>query len=264
MNIFEAIFLGIVQGLTEFLPVSSSGHLVLFQQIFGVECDVMMFDILLHVGTLFAVVIVLWSEIVKILRKPFQKLTGMLVVATIPAVLVTLLFEDFITAAFEGALLGFGFLLTSVVLVLSEFLSARAKEKQAANMTYPRAIGVGCMQALAIMPGLSRSGSTIAGSLMTGVSREEAANFSFLMSIPIILGSVVFEGYGMLKDGIAFDSSLILPSVVGTLFAAASGFFAVKFMLNLIKKHRLFGFAIYTAALGTLVLVDQFLLHLVF
>ena len=262
MNIFEAIFLGIVQGLTEFLPVSSSGHLVLFQQIFGVECDVMMFDTLLHVGTLFAVVVVLWGEIVKILRKPFQKLTGMLIVATIPAVVVTLLFEDFITESFEGALLGYGFLATSVVLVLSEILSKR--KKATVPMTYPRALGAGCMQALAIMPGLSRSGSTIAGSLMTGVSREEAANFSFLMSIPIILGSVVFQGYGMVKDHVAFDSSLLLPSLVGMIFAAVSGFFAVKFMMNLIRKHRLFGFAVYTATLGIAVILDQTLLHLVF
>lgn len=263
MNIFEAIFLGIVQGLTEFLPVSSSGHLVLFQRIFGVECDVMMFDILLHVGTLFAVVIVLWSEIVKILRKPFQKLTGMLIVATVPAVLATLFFEDFITEAFEGALLGVGFLATSFVLLLSEIISKYGKKKNA-PLTYPRALGAGCMQALAIMPGLSRSGSTIAGSLMTGVSRENAANFSFLMSIPIILGSLVYEGYGMIKDGIAFDQSLIFPSLVGMIFAAVSGFFAVKFMLNLIKKHRLYGFVIYTAILGTAVILDQTLLHLVF
>lgn len=263
MSIFEAIFLGIVQGLTEFLPVSSSGHLVLFQQIFGVECDVMLFDILLHVGTLFAVVVVLWSEIVKILKKPFQKLTGMLVVATIPAVAATLFFEDFITEAFEGALLGAGFLATAFVLMLSELISEYGKQKQA-EMTYPRALGVGCMQALAILPGLSRSGSTMAGSLMTGVNREDAANFSFLMSIPIILGSVVYQGYGMLTEGIAFEQSMLIPSLVGMLCAAVSGFFAVKFMLNLIKKHRLFGFAIYTALLGIAVVLDQCVLHLVF
>ena len=122
MNIFQAIILGIVQGLTEFLPVSSSGHLVLLQQIFGVECDVIFFDTMLHVGTLLSVVVVLWGEIVKILKKPFQKMTGMLIVATVPAVVVTLLFEDLITESFEGTFLGIGFLLTALVLTLSEFI----------------------------------------------------------------------------------------------------------------------------------------------
>ena len=131
-------------------------------------------------------------------------------------------------------------------------------------MTYPRALGIGCMQAIAIMPGLSRSGSTVAGALMTGVNREKAANFSFLMSIPIILGSVVYQGYDMVKEGIAFDTGMILPSIVGTICAAISGFFAVKFMLNLIKKRRLYGFAIYTAVLGVFVVLDQVVLHLVF
>ncbi len=263
MNILQAIILGIVQGLTEFLPLSSSGHLVLIQQIFGVECDVMFFDTMLHVGTLFSVVVVLWSEIVKILRKPFQKMTGMLIVATIPAVVVTLLFEDFITESFEGTFLGIGFLMTALVLTLSEFICEYGRRKNS-PMTYLRAIGIGCMQALAIMPGLSRSGSTTAGALMSGVSREEAANFSFLMSIPIILGSVVFQGYGMMKEGIAFEQAMILPTVIGTVCAAISGFFAVKFMLNLIKKHRLYGFAVYTALLGIFVLLDQMVLHLVF
>lgn len=263
MNIIQAIILGIVQGLTEFLPVSSSGHLVLLQQAFGIENNMLLFDTLLHVGTLFSVVVVLWGEIVKILRKPFQKMTGMLIVATIPAVAATLLFEDFITESFEGTFLGVGFLLTALVLTLSEFICEYGRRKNA-PMTYPRAIGIGCMQALAIMPGLSRSGSTTAGALMSGVSRENAANFSFLMSIPIILGSVVYQGYDMVKEGIAFDPSMILPTVIGTLCAAASGFFAVRFMLNLIKKRRLYGFAIYTAILGAFVVLDQVALHLIF
>lgn len=263
MSILQAAILGIIQGLTEFLPVSSSGHLVLFQQIFGVECDVLLFDTLLHVGTLFSVVIVLWSEIIKILKRPFQKLTGMLIVATIPAVAATLLFNDFVTESFEGTFLGVGFLATAFVLLLSELISEYGRKKQA-DMTYPRALGVGCMQALAIMPGLSRSGSTMAGALMTGVSREDAANFSFLMSIPIILGSVVYQGYDIVKEGVGFDQSLLIPSLVGMLCAAVSGFFAVKFMMNLIKKHRLFGFAIYTAILGAVVVFDQCVTHLVF
>ncbi len=261
MSIIESIVLGIVQGLTEFLPVSSSGHLVLLQKIFGIEGNVIFFDTMLHVGTLAAVIVVLWKDIVGIFKQPITKLFGMLVVATIPAVVLTLLLNDYIDAAFEGKFLGYGFLLTTAVLVIGELISKHASDK-GEPVTYGRAIVIGCMQAAAIMPGLSRSGSTMAGGLITGLSRAKAATFAFLMSIPVILGSVVYQGYDIVKEG-AFDSSILLPSIIGMIFAAISGFFAVKFMLALIQKRRLYGFAIYTAALGIFVLLDQFVLGLI-
>ncbi len=261
MSIFESIILGIVQGLTEFLPVSSSGHLVLIQKIFGVDCNVLFFDTMLHVGTLAAVFVVLWKEIKAILKKPVQKMTGMLIAATIPAIIFVLVFNKYIDDAFEGKYLGYGFLLTTAVLVLGELL-CRLTRKHSGEVTYPKSLIMGGMQALAVLPGLSRSGSTIAGGLMTGLSREKAANFAFLMSIPVILGSIVYQGYDIVKEG-AFDTSLILPSVIGMIFSAVSGYFAVRFMINLVKKHRLYGFAVYTAALGAFVLLDQFVFKLI-
>lgn len=262
MGIIEAIILGIIQGLTEFLPVSSSGHLVLFQNIFDMQgTDMLFFDTMLHVGTLAAVVVVFWADIKSILRHPVQKLTGLLIVATIPAVVATLLFGDFFENAFGGHLLGYGFLLTAVLLTTAELVSMRM-EKKKKKITYPNAVAVGCMQAVAILPGISRSGSTLVGGLFSGIDRNLAARFSFLMSIPVILGSVVYQGYDIIKTGTLHVE--VLPTIVGTLFAAIAGFFAVRFMLNLIRKRKLYGFAIYTAVLGFFVILDQYVTHLVF
>lgn len=262
MSVIAALILGIVQGLTEFLPVSSSGHLVLFQKILGVEGDMLFFDTLLHVGTLVAVVVVLWSEILAILKNIFGKKTWLLVIATVPAVVVTLLFEDFITDSFEGQYLGIGFIITSLLLTGSELLFANRKVKKA-DVGYLEATGMGVMQAVAIFPGISRSGSTLAGGLAMGVERSAATKFSFLMTIPVILGSVVFQGYDLLKTGVG-AAIPVIPTIVGVIAAAVSGFVAVKGMLKIMRSKKLYGFAIYTAILGVLVLLDQLVLHLVF
>lgn len=261
MSVIAALILGIVQGLTEFLPVSSSGHLVLFQKILGVEGDMLFFDTLLHVGTLVAVVIVLWSEILAILKNIFGKKTWLLIIATIPAVVVTLLFEDFVEASFGGQYLGIGFIITSLLLTGSELLFAHRKTKKT-DVDYLEAGGMGLMQAVAIFPGISRSGSTLAGGLAMGVERSAATKFSFLMTIPVILGSVVFQGYDLIKTGVG--AVPIVPTIVGVIAAALSGFVAVKGMLKIVRSKKLYGFAIYTAILGVLVLLDQFVLHLVF
>ena len=259
MRILEAIVLGIVQGLTEFLPVSSSGHLVLLQNIFGISEPQLFFDTMLHLGTLFAVVIVMWKEIWALFRRPFNKLVY-LVVATIPAVLVALLLEDFIEGAFGGAYLGYGFLFTALVLTLSEVLSSHVgRKKRSVDMGTASAMGV--MQAIAIFPGVSRSGSTIAGGLACGLDRKKAASFSFLMSIPVILGSVVLQSYKIAKNSaLSIDW---LPTVIGTVCAAVSGYFAVKFMLALIQKKKLYGFAAYVLILGIFVLLDRYLLGMI-
>lgn len=262
MSVIAALILGIVQGLTEFLPVSSSGHLVLFQKILGVEGDMLFFDTLLHVGTLVAVVVVLWSEILAIMKNIFGKKTWLLVLATIPAIVVTLLFEDFITESFEGQFLGVGFIITSVLLTGSELLFANRKVKKA-DVDYLEAGGMGVMQAIAIFPGISRSGATLSGGLAMGVERSAATKFSFLMTIPVILGSVVFQGYDLIKTGV--DAAIpVIPTIVGVIAAAVSGFVAVKGMLSIVRSKKLYGFAIYTAILGVLVLLDQFVLHIVF
>jgi len=275
MNIINAIILGIVQGLTEFLPVSSSGHLVLLQKIFGIRETSLFFDTMLHVGTLLAVMTVLWKDIFEILKKPIQKLTGFLILATIPAVIAALLFKDTIEEIFvSGKFLGFCFLITAALLVTAELLSKRDKnansaveeqDESGAKMTWLQALFIGIMQAFAIPPGISRSGATISGSLFCKLNRGFAARFSFLMSIPAILGAVVMQTKDLIKHGAADGSSLGTAAIVaGTITSAVVGFFAVKFMLKIIREKSLFGFAIYTGVLGLIVLIDQFVLHFFF
>ncbi len=259
MGILEAIVLGIVQGLTEFLPVSSSGHLVLLHNVFGMSEPQLFFDTMLHLGTLVAVVIVMWKSIVDIFKNFFSKMTLFLIVATIPAVLATLLFGDFFEGTFTGTYLGYGFLLTACVLTLSEKISDRVNRKREIGMG--STITMGVMQAVAIFPGVSRAGSTIAGGLVSGIDRRQAASFSFLMSIPAILGSVVLQGAKIVSDS-AINVEL-LPTIVGAVCAAISGYFAIRFMLALISKKRLYGFAIYVAVLGIFVLLDQYLLKMI-
>ena len=284
MNIFEAVVLGIVQGLTEFLPVSSSGHLVLLQKVFGITEPALFFDTMLHAGTLLAVFAVLWKDIWAILRRPIQPLTGLLVLATIPTVIAALAFKDVIEHAFEsGQFLGFAFLLTAVLLCAAELLSKRAAcrptevgnssgLKKAHNMNWLDALVIGILQAVAIIPGVSRSGATISGALSRGLDRDFAARFSFLLSIPAILGALVLQMKDLVKISAASTAAVSESTqvyslgavITGTVSAAIVGFFAIRFMLKIIKEKSLFGFAIYTAALGVLVLIDQFVTHLVF
>jgi len=278
MNIIEAVILGIVQGLTEFLPVSSSGHLVLLQKIFGINEPGLFFDTMLHAGTLIAVFIVLWKDIWSILRKPIQRLTGFLILATVPAVAAALIFKDKIENVFETAnLLGFCFLITTVLLISAEFLSKSYKKSVQTNlpdtganlktektMSWLDALIIGIMQAVAIPPGISRSGATISGALFRRLDRDFAARFSFLLSIPAILGAVVLHSKDLVTGSVSAENINIAAVIAGTLAAGITGFFAVKFMLKIIREKSLFGFAIYTGVLGILVLLDQFLLRLVF
>jgi undecaprenyl-diphosphatase len=243
MSIIEAIILGAVQGLTEFLPVSSSGHLVLLQKLFGISEGTMLFDTLVHAGTLVAVFIVLWDDIWELLRKPIQIKTGFLIIATIPAVIVALFFKDVIEGAFASAtFLGVAFLLTAATLFVSERL-ARRRGITREYMSMPDVLIIGIMQAIAIIPGVSRSGFTLAGALSRKVDRGIAARFSFLLSIPAILGALVLQ----LKDvitGEAGSSVGAAPLVAGMITAAVVGFFSVRLMLKIVKERSLVGFAV--------------------
>ncbi|MBT3318495.1 MAG: undecaprenyl-diphosphate phosphatase [Clostridia bacterium] len=259
MSVFESIVLGIVQGLTEFLPVSSSGHLVLLQNIFGMSEPQLFFDTMLHLGTLVAVVIVMWKNIVDLFKNFFSKFTLYLVVATIPALVFGFVFRDFFEDAFSGRYLGYGFLFTAVVLSVSEILATTIAKKR--KLGFGSALAMGIMQAAAIFPGASRAGSTIAGGLAFGLDRKRVASFSFLMSIPVILGSVVLQSVEIAREpGVVIEW---LPTVIGTVCAGIAGYFAVRFMLALIAKKRLYGFAIYVAILGIFVLLDQYVLGLI-
>jgi undecaprenyl-diphosphatase len=270
MSIFFALVLGAVQGLTEFLPVSSSGHLVLLQKVFGISEPTLFFDTMVHVGTLATVFAALWRDIVAILRRIIQPLTAYLILATIPAVVFALVFKEHIEKAFEsGKLLGFAFLITSVLLLVSEVLFGRggrksaAGRKKAGEMNWLDALIIGVLQAAAIIPGVSRSGSTLSGALSRRLDRGFAARFSFLLSIPAILGALVLQ----LKEPAEIPAAGRIgagPLIVGTLSAAIVGFFTVRLMLKIVRERSLTGFAVYTAILGVLVLIDQFVTHLVF
>ena len=258
MNIWQALVLGVVQGLCEFLPVSSSGHLVLFQNALGINETELLLDTCLHLGTLAALALVFYKDIWQLLRRPLSPMVYKLVIATIPAVMATLLFGDFFESAFSGNLLGVGFLLTAAILFSTRFIRPTQSEP-----SYKSALFAGVMQAIAILPGISRSGSTIAGGMYAGQRQYASARFAFLMAIPAILGSVVYQGYKLATGAVVFDLP-ILPLIVGTLAAAVSSLVAIRFMLNLLNKHGMTGFAAYTLVLGILILVDQYATHFIF
>jgi undecaprenyl-diphosphatase len=265
MSILEAIILGAVQGLTEFLPVSSSGHLVLLQKIFGIDEPALFFDTMVHVGTLIAVFIVLWDDIRGILRRIAQPLTGYLILATIPTVIAALIFKDTIEEAFQsGVFLGFAFISTALVLLAAEFVSGRGgNAKPQAAMDGLDAVVIGICQAIAIIPGVSRSGMTLSGALSRRLDRDFAARFAFLLSIPAILGALALQ-LKDIADGESLGGIGPAPIIAGTVTAAVVGFFAIKFMLGIVKNRSLRGFALYVAILGLLVLADQNLSHFFF
>lgn len=263
MTWWQAIILGIVQGLGEFLPISSSGHLVLFQNIFGLTGSHLLFDTLLHAGTLIAVFIALRQDIGPLFKKPFQKTTLLLIIATVPAVIATLAFGDFIETAFGGAYLGWGFLLTAAILLIAGRIKPAEQSEALNDMKYPQSVIMGIMQAVAILPGVSRSGSTICGGLAARANRDAVTRFSFLMSIPAILGSLVYQTKDILDLGrTGGDSGICI--LLGIVFAAVSGYIALRWMLRIVRTGKLWVFSFYVGLLGLLVLMDRFLLHIIF
>lgn len=255
MSIFEAIIFGFIQGLTEFLPVSSSGHLALFKHLFDVDFDKfgMSFDVALHLATIVAVMIVLRKDIFALLKKPFQKTTLYLIVATIPAAVIGVLFNDAVGAVSEILwIVGVCFLVTGGILFVSDKISKgdREKKRSLENMTMIDAVSAGVAQAVGVLPGVSRSGSTISGGLMSGMNRDGATRFSFLMSIPIILGSCLFDLLDVVTGEVAVDSAVLVPTLVGMVVAGISGYLACRFMLNYIRKKGMKVFVYYMVAIG--------------
>ncbi len=257
MSIWEVIWksfvLGTVQGLTEFLPVSSSGHLVFLQKVMGYDLgggSMTFINVMLHFGTLIAVCTVFFKDILALFKKPFKTLL-MLIVATIPAGLVGVLFNDEIDALFEGEqaflLLAVCFSVTALLLLFCEFVAKSPKRKER-DLGWRNAIPMGLMQAVALFPGISRSGSTIVAGTVSGAKTQDVAKFSFLMSIPVILGSVLVELYGFIKEptvGAAGGGTLALGVIIGVVTAAVFGFFAIKVMLKIIAKANYKWFALY-------------------
>lgn len=264
MDFVKAIVLGIVQGLCEFLPVSSSGHLLLFQNIFGITDSGLFFTVMLHIGTLIAVLIVYRKRIIELICHPVKqwRYWAWIVLATCVTVIMQLVFGDIFESANDGRFLGYSFILTAVLLTVCDILRKSSKaELTVANMKWYHSAFIGFMQGVAILPGVSRSGATIAGATFCSMKKDDAAEFSFLLSIPAILGGAVLEIPAAIKEGAMGN---LLPVLVGVIAAGISGFFAVKFMIKLITKHSFRGFAIYTAVLGIYVILDWNFLHLIF
>lgn len=257
MNIIYAIILGIVQGLTEFLPVSSSGHLVLLQNIFGIKNDIILFDVILHLGTLVAVFIVYRKTIFELIKKPFSKKMQYLVVGTIPTVIIALLFKDFFEGAFSGDFLFIGFLATAILLIIADFCDKKYKNKY--DMNFKRVSVMGLFQGFAIMPGLSRSGSTITSAIVMGVDKKDALEYSFLLSIPIIFASMIYE---LIKTPIQTVSIGILPIIFGFVFSAIFGYLAIKFMIKLVQNKSYKYFSIYLIILSVFLILNKFIFKL--
>ena len=264
MEIIKSILLGLIQGLTEFLPVSSSGHLVLAQYFFGVEEGGIAIEVVLHLGTLAAVVLFFFKDIVRLFKAvPYlfsqrggeevqgdKRIVWMLVVASIPTAIMGFLLEDFFEGMFASpVVVPFTLLITAGLMLWSNrLLSGR---RTLSRMRPVQALWIGVFQGLAIMPGISRSGSTIFASLVQGFDREEAARFSFLLSIPAIVGATVFK----LDDIVGLTATYALPLLIGFLAAAVSGYIAIQFLFALIKRQKLYVFSIYCAAVAVISLV---------
>ncbi|MCL2851335.1 MAG: undecaprenyl-diphosphate phosphatase [Firmicutes bacterium] len=258
MGITLAIFLGFVQGITEFLPVSSSGHLILAQELFSAPQDMMLFNIILHVATLLAVLVVFHKRIWQLVRKPFQKANYCLLLATVITVTFVLLFKDWIDGMFGASVLSVTFMITAVVLVIASFLQDDNRSSKFSPLyrnnghpTYYSSFFTGLAQGLAVIPGFSRSGFTISAGLATGVSKEKAAEFSFLMSIPIIIAALVYE---LVSSPIPSNISPA-PVIVGFIVALVSGIFAIKFMLHIVKRVKLYWFSLYLIVLSIITLI---------
>lgn len=252
---FESFILGMIQGLTEFLPISSTGHLYLGRNLFGLQEAGLLLDTMLHLGTLLAVFVFYKEEFIKIINKPFSKLTCLLIVGTIPAVVIGLAFKDYFDEISKtGVTIGWEFLVTGIFLWFSDSIKNGYKKME--QITYTDALIIGTFQAAAIFPAISRSGLTIVAALWRQLDRETAAYFSFLLSTPAIAGAVVLQSLDLAGgNGEKISLSALM---VGILSSAVFGYIAVKWMVNYLKKNSLKPFAIYVWVLGLIVLFFQF------
>ena len=272
MDILQAIIIGIVQGLTEFLPVSSSAHLVFAQKLLGVESS-LAFDVFLHLGTLIAVLWFFRWDIIKMIKSwwfsigdilqgrfkegfkedPYKRLAWYVILATIPVGIVGVLFEDSIDSLFAGALYvpAFFLFVTGTILYLSQRMTSGNVNLN--NISAKESLFMGLGQACAILPGLSRSGTTIAAGLTIGLEKEFAAKFSFILSIPAIFGAFIFQ----IKDMGSAMGANFLPIIIGFVASIIAGYLAIKWMLNLIQNRNLDIFSYYCWAISIIVFMGS-------
>lgn len=263
MNVIQGALLGLIQGLGEFLPISSSGHLLLAQKLFGLtgsDAAMKMLDILLHVGTLIPVLLVFWREWIDMIAHPVRNKTLLkLIIASLPTLVIYFIAKKVLVVSDEirgfsvfdnGWFLGVSFLITAVFLLLCDRIASSRKTAGPENeVSFLQAFIMGIFQGVGLLPGVSRSGSTIFGGVASGLGKDKAARFSFMMSAPAILGSLLMEGKEAVEEGYIRDIDLF-PSIVGIAVAAVTGFAALRFMLKMISKVPLSWFALYVAVLG--------------
>jgi undecaprenyl-diphosphatase len=267
LELIEAVILGVVQGLTEFLPVSSSGHLLLGQYFLGLNQDRfgLSFDVALHMGTLVAVVSYFWRDLIRmalaffrsfghrdLANDPDQRLAYLVIASTIPAALIGFLFEGFFESTVRSPwVVVFNFVLVGILFLVAEAVGSH--RRLASKLGFGEAFGIGLAQATALVPGVSRSGATITLGLFLGLRREEAARFSFLMSIPIIAGAGGLQLGEVLASGMGAHEWLLF--VAGFFTSALVGYFTIRFLLEYLTHHSLRVFAYYRFAVATIVAV---------
>lgn len=264
LEFIEAIFLGIVQGLTEFLPVSSSGHLLLGQYFLGLDQERfgLSFDVALHLGTLLAVISFFWRDLLRMttafmrslksrsISEPDAKLAYLVLASTVPAALVGFLLEDFFETAVRSPwVVVFNLVLVGVLFIVGEAVGQRTRDSS--KLTFKEAVGIGFAQAAALVPGVSRSGATMTLGLFLGLKREEAARFSFLMSVPIIAGAGTLQLLDVVREGMSSYDTLLFA--VGFVTSAVVGYLAIRFFIRFIANHSLRAFAYYRFALAAVV-----------
>ena len=274
MSYLNAVLLGLVQGLTEFLPVSSSGHLPILQHFFGIEGEsIVIFTILLHVGTLVSVFYMYRKDILELIvelfltirdlvtgrglhldERPVRKLGVMIIAASIPTAIIGLLFNDLFESFYTTLIpTAVGLLITGALLWFAE--STKSGTRGIEEMNFRNAFFIGTLQGIAICPGISRSGSTLVGGLLARLDRAFAVEFAFLISIPSILGSLIFEsGSGNMTEALAGNAG---PILVGALCATLSGIFAIKAMITVVRKYSLKYFSVYVWIVGAILIVSE-------
>jgi len=271
MTFIQALLLGLLQGATEFIPVSSSGHLVLVPWLLGWESPSLVFDAVAHLGTSVAVVLYFWSDLYRLLigwlrgvrawlpgAQPLDasdrqqaRLAWLIVLSAVPAGVLGLLFGDWFESLFGAPqAVGVFLILTSVLLAGSEWI--RSATKSLRELSVPNAVAIGLFQALAIAPGVSRSGATISAGRLCGLNRDQATRFSFLIGVPVIVGAALSQCVGAIGDSSAEPWGLLL---IGFAAAALSGLAAIRFLLRFVRGKRLYPFAIYCAGLGVAAII---------
>jgi undecaprenyl-diphosphatase len=253
VSVLQTVILGIIQGLTEFIPVSSSAHLVLIPDVLRWAQPTVFLDVMLHVGTLVAATVYFWKDIIEIITKK-RKMIWLLAIGTVPAVLLGLAFKHQLESFFQKPVYSAYFLIvTGLFLAAADYLAKKSKETK--DITPLNALWIGAAQAIAILPGISRSGATITAGMFAGLGRKEATRFAFLLSIPIIAGTALLKA----KDALAASGgmSAITGAIPGAIAAAIVGYLAIHFLLKYLTNHKLIVFSVYCWLVAGLYLLTR-------